>query len=55
MTTFLATMTEFLTWSLTSVGSVMTTIIDTPALTVMCIAMPIIGFAVGLLTRLFRA
>lgn len=54
MADFLATIGTFFTWSITQMGTVLTTITASPALTVLCLAMPICGFAVGLLSRLIR-
>lgn len=44
----------FLTQSITWMGDVLETIVATPALLLMCIAMPVAGFAVGLLNRIIR-
>lgn len=52
MSEFLTTIGTFFTQSITWCGDVLTTIIGNPALTVLCLAMPIVGFAVGLLGRL---
>ena len=54
MTTFLGTIGEFFTQSITWLGDVLDVIVQNPALTVLVIAMPIVGFAVGLLGRLIR-
>lgn len=54
MTAFLTTIGEFFTQSITWLGDVLETITANPALTVMVLAMPIVGFAVGLLGRLIR-
>ena len=54
MTTFLGTIGEFFTQSVTWIGDVLEVVVENPALTVMVIAMPIVGFAVGLLGRLIR-
>lgn len=54
MTAFLGTVGEFFTQSVTWMGDVLDVVIENPALTVMVIAMPIVGFAVGLLGRLIR-
>lgn len=54
MTAFLGTVGEFFTQSVTWMGDVLDIVIENPALTVMVIAMPIVGFAVGLLGRLIR-
>lgn len=55
MAEFLTNIGTFFTQSLTWATDVLDVIIASPALTVMCIAIPITGFAVGLLGRLFRA
>lgn len=54
MTTFLGTIGEFFTQSITWLGDVLNVVVENPALTVMVLAMPIVGFAVGLLGRLIR-
>lgn len=54
MSTFLETIGTFFTQSITWLGDVLDVIIANPALTVMVLAMPIVGFAVGLLGRLIR-
>lgn len=54
MTGFLGTIGEFFTQSVTWMGDVLDVVVENPALTVMVIAMPIVGFAVGLLGRLIR-
>lgn len=54
MTEFLGTIGSFFTQSMTWVTDVIDIIIASPALTVLCFAMPIVGFAVGLLGRLIR-
>lgn len=54
MTEFLPTITSFFTWAITQMGEVLNTVIESPALTVLVLAMPICGFAVGLLNRLIR-
>lgn len=54
MADFLATIGTFFTQAMTWVGNVITVITGNPALTVLCLAMPICGFAVGLLNRLIR-
>lgn len=55
MTQLLTDVGAFFTQSIDWVGDVLTTITGNPALLIMCLAMPIIGFSVGLLGRLFRA
>ena len=54
MTTFLSNIGTFFTQSITWLGEVLTKVTENPALTVMVLAMPICGFAVGLLGRLIR-
>ena len=45
---------EFFTQSISWLGQVLTTVTGNPALLILVIAMPVIGFAVGLLARLIR-
>lgn len=54
MATFLTNIGSFFTQSIGWAADVLDVIVANPALTVMCLAMPIVGFAVGLLSRLFR-
>lgn len=54
MTGFLASIGEFFTQSVTWLGDVLDVVVENPALLIMVIAMPIVGFAVGLLGRLVR-
>lgn len=54
MQTFLTEIGVFFTQSITWLGNVLDTIVENPPLLVLCIAMPIVGFAVGLLGRLMR-
>ena len=54
MTAFLSTIGEFFTQSVTWMGNILDVVVENPALTIMVIAMPIVGFAVGLLGRLIR-
>lgn len=54
MTTLLNGIGEFFTKSVDWLGTILTTITGNPALLILCIAMPVIGFAVGLLNRLIR-
>lgn len=54
MSAFLTTIGEFFTQAITWLGDVLDTIVENPALIVMVLAMPIVGFAVGLLGRLIR-
>lgn len=54
MTAFLSNIGEFFTQSVTWLGDVLDVIVSNPALLIMVIAMPVVGFAVGLLGRLIR-
>lgn len=54
MSTFLGNIGTFFTQSITWLGDVLNTVSASPELTVMVLAMPIVGFAVGLLSRLIR-
>ena len=54
MSAFLNNIGTFFTQAITWLGEVLTTITENPALTVVVLAMPICGFAVGLLSRLIR-
>lgn len=54
MTSFLGNVGEFFTTAITWMGDVLATVVDNPALLVLVVAMPICGFAVGLLGRLIR-
>lgn len=54
MADFLALVGQFFTQAISWLGTVLTTITGNPALLVMVLAMPICGFAVGLLSRLVR-
>lgn len=54
MAEFLGNIGTFFTQSITWLGEVLNVVTENPALTVMVIAMPIVGFAVGLLSRLIR-
>lgn len=54
MAEFLTNIGTFFTQSTTWLSDVLDVIIASPALTIMCLAMPIVGFAVGLLGRLIR-
>lgn len=54
MTEFLTNIGTFFTQSVTWLGDVLDTVISNPALLVLVIAMPVVGFAVGLLGRLIR-
>ncbi len=54
MAEFLGSIGTFFTQAMTWMGSVLNTVVETPALLVLVIAMPVIGFAIGLLKRLIR-
>ena len=54
MTTLLSGIGEFFTKAVEWLGTILNTITGNPALLILCIAMPVIGFAVGLLNRLIR-
>lgn len=54
MSGFLSNIGVFFTQSLDWLGEVLTVVTENPALTVLVLAMPVAGFAVGLLSRLIR-
>lgn len=54
MQAFLTEIGTFFTQAVSWLGDVLDVITGSPVLTVMVIAMPIVGFAVGLLGRLIR-
>ena len=54
MSAFLEMISTFFTQALTWASSVMTTILGSPALVVLVLAMPIAGYGVGLIKRLIR-
>lgn len=54
MEVFLGNIGDFFAKSIEWLGQVLSTISGSPELTVMVLAMPIVGFAVGLLGRLIR-
>lgn len=54
MSAFLTEIGTFFTQSITWLGNVLDVITENPALLVLVIAMPVVGFAVGLLSRLIR-
>lgn len=54
MSAFLTDIGTFFTQAMTWMGDVLTEVTGNPALTVLVLAMPICGFAVGLLGRLIR-
>lgn len=53
-TSFLQEVGTFFTQSVTWLGNVLNTIVSNPPLLILCLAMPIVGFSVGLLGRLVR-
>lgn len=54
MSAFLTNITTFFTTALQWLGILMDTVTSNPALTVMVLGLPIVGFAVGLFSRLIR-
>lgn len=54
MTSFLTNIGTFFTQAITWMADVLEAVSASPELTVMVLAMPICGFAVGLLSRLIR-
>ena len=54
MAEFLTTIGTFFTQAIAWMGNVLDVVVEQPALTVLVLAMPICGFAVGLLRRLIR-
>lgn len=54
MSTFLTNIGTFFTQSVTWMSDILETVSGSPELTVMVLAMPIVGFSVGLLSRLIR-
>lgn len=54
MTTLLTGIGSFFTQAVEWLGDVLTVIIGNPALLILVIAMPVIGFSVGLLNRLIK-
>lgn len=54
MTTLLTGIGSFFTQSVEWLGDVLTVITGNPALLILVIAMPVIGFSVGLLNRLIK-
>lgn len=54
MAAFLTDIGTFLTTAISWMGDVLDTVVASPALMVLVLAMPIAGFAVGLLSRLIR-
>lgn len=54
MAAFLGEIGTFFTQAISWLGTVLTTITGSAPLTVLCLAMPICGFAIGMLRRLVR-
>ena len=54
MTAFLTEIGTFFTQAIAWLGDVLDVVVQNPALLVLVIAMPVCGFAVGLLNRLIR-
>lgn len=54
MSSFLTEIGTFFTQAMTWMGDVLDVVIGNPALLVLCIAMPVCGYSIGLLNRLVR-
>lgn len=54
MQAFLTNIGVFFTQAITWLGEVLEVVVANPALLILVIAMPVCGFAVGLLSRLIR-
>lgn len=54
MASFLTEIGTFFTQAMTWMGDVLDAVVANPALTVLVLAMPICGFACGLLSRIIR-
>lgn len=54
MSAVLTSIGEFFTQSITWLGNVLDVVTENPVLLIMVIAMPVCGFAVGLLSRMIR-
>lgn len=54
LASILSNIGTFFTQAITWMGDVLEVVVSEPALLIMVIAMPICGFAVGLLSRLIR-
>lgn len=54
MEAMLTSIGAFFTQAIEWLGTVLDTVVSSPALLILVIAMPIVGFAVGLLGRLIR-
>ena len=55
MSAFLTDIGTFFTTAITWMGDVLDVVVASPALTVLVLAMPICGFAVGLFQRIIRS
>ena len=55
MTAFLSNIGDFFSWAITQLGNVLDTIVASPALTVLVLAMPICAWCVHLLRLFIRA
>lgn len=54
MSSFLTEIGTFFTQAMTWMSDVLDVVVSSPALLVLCIAMPVCGFAIGILGRLVR-
>lgn len=54
MTAILSEIGSFFTQSVTWMGDILNTVTESPALLILVIAMPVVGFSFGLLGRLIR-
>lgn len=54
MSAILTDIGTFFTQSVTWLGDILDTVTGNPVLLILCVAMPVIGFSVGLLNRLIR-
>lgn len=54
MSAILTDIGTFFTQSITWLGDVLDVIVGNPVLLILCVAMPVIGFSVGLLNRLIK-
>lgn len=54
MASILEQIGTFFTQSITWLGDVLDVIVGNPVLLILCVAMPIVGFSVGLLRRLIN-
>lgn len=53
METLLTSLSAFATWAFAQMGTVMDTVLETPALLLLVIGIPAVSFGVGLAKRLF--